>query len=72
LGWLFAPTALVYATGGLALAHLDATDSLVNLDNPAETNTVAGSETRAVWTVGGGVEWMFAPQWSVKAEYLYV
>jgi outer membrane immunogenic protein len=24
------------------------------------------------WTVGAGVEWMFAPAWSVKAEYLYV
>ena len=24
------------------------------------------------WTVGAGVEWRFAPQWSVKAEYLYV
>jgi outer membrane immunogenic protein len=44
----------------------------VNLDNPTETNTVSGSETRAGWTVGGGVEWMFAPRWSVKAEYLYV
>jgi outer membrane immunogenic protein len=72
LGWLFTPTALVYATGGLALANLDATNSIVNLDHPAEILTVAGSETRAGWTVGGGVEWMFAPRWSVKAEYLYV
>lgn len=23
------------------------------------------------WTVGGGVEWAFAPKWSVKTEYLY-
>ena len=22
-------------------------------------------------TVGGGVEWMFVPNWSLKAEYLY-
>jgi len=28
--------------------------------------------TRAGWTLGGGLEWKFAPQWSVKAEYLYV
>ncbi|MFY9658535.1 MAG: porin family protein [Methylocystis sp.] len=23
------------------------------------------------WTAGGGVEWMFAPNWSAKVEYLY-
>ena len=23
------------------------------------------------WSAGGGVEWMFAPNWSAKAEYLY-
>lgn len=23
------------------------------------------------WTVGGGVEWKFAPEWSAKLEYLY-
>jgi outer membrane immunogenic protein len=29
------------------------------------------SETRAGWTLGGGLEWMFAPHWTHKAEYLY-
>lgn len=29
------------------------------------------SETRIGWTVGGGLEWMMTPNWSVKAEYLY-
>ena len=23
------------------------------------------------WTVGGGIEYMWSPSWSVKAEYLY-
>ena len=23
------------------------------------------------WTVGGGIEYMWTPSWSVKAEYLY-
>jgi outer membrane immunogenic protein len=31
----------------------------------------AYSDTRAGWTAGGGVEWMFAPNWSAKVEYLY-
>ena len=29
------------------------------------------SSTRVGWTVGGGSEWMFAPNWSLKAEALY-
>ena len=30
-----------------------------------------GDDFRAGWTVGAGAEWGFAPNWSVKAEYLY-
>ena len=30
------------------------------------------SNTQAGWTVGGGAEYAFAPNWTVKAEYLYV
>lgn len=30
------------------------------------------TKTQIGWTVGAGAEWMFAPQWSFKAEYLYV
>jgi outer membrane immunogenic protein len=29
------------------------------------------SDTRVGGTVGGGLEWMMAPNWSVKAEALY-
>jgi outer membrane immunogenic protein len=28
-----------------------------------------GAETRAGWTVGGGLEYLIAPNWSVFAEY---
>ena len=30
-----------------------------------------GEQIHSGWTVGAGVEVMFAPKWSVKAEYLY-
>jgi opacity protein-like surface antigen len=30
-----------------------------------------GSETRSGWTLGGGIEWAFAPNWSLKVEYAY-
>ena len=36
-----------------------------------EASDVAGSSFNAGWTVGGGVEWLFSPQWSAKLEYLY-
>lgn len=61
LGYLMTPDTLVYATGGLAYAREKSTDSL-------------GGNTKVDhlgWTAGGGVEYMFAPQWSLKAEYLY-
>jgi opacity protein-like surface antigen len=37
---------------------------------PSTVNT--NTTTSAGWTAGAGVEWMFAPRWSVKAEYLFV
>lgn len=65
LGWLINPSMLIYGTGGLAGANVDTTDSW-------GSSSVSVSTTRAGWTIGSGLEWMFAPQWSVKAEYLYV
>ncbi len=55
---------LVYGTGGYAW-----------LDNKIST-TVLGvsfsdSHVHSGWTAGAGFEVMFAPHWSVKAEYLY-
>ncbi len=29
------------------------------------------SNTQVGWTAGGGLEWMFMPNWSAKVEYLY-
>jgi outer membrane immunogenic protein len=54
---------LLYATGGLAVGEVRGRDALM----PA-----SGSELRAGWTVGAGVETAIAPNWTVKVEYLYV
>jgi outer membrane immunogenic protein len=71
------PSFLLYATGGLAVGETKIGNSFIctTCAPPASTQagTVAQSDNTSVgWTVGAGAEWMFAPQWSVKAEYLYV
>jgi outer membrane immunogenic protein len=76
LGWLVTPTFLVYGTGGLAYGGTSSNTSIFSAEVPNTGSTSVtgfGSEstTRVGWTAGGGVEWMFLPNWSVKAEYLY-
>jgi outer membrane immunogenic protein len=36
-----------------------------------DTTVWSGSKTLVGGTVGGGLEYAFAPNWSMKAEYLY-
>jgi outer membrane immunogenic protein len=75
LGWLFTPTLLVYGTGGLAYGNVNTGASVVQLGITNGFVGVGGvgsfSDTRVGWTAGGGVEWMFLPNWSAKVEYLY-
>jgi outer membrane immunogenic protein len=70
LGYLITPTLLVYGTGGLAYGQTNLSFSMLSL-GLASTATGAFSDTRVGWTAGGGVEWMFMPNWSAKVEYLY-
>jgi outer membrane immunogenic protein len=67
LGWLATPDWLIYATGGAAAAD-------VNAGANGTATGVAWSQERWVfgWTGGGGVEWRFARDYSLKAEYLHV
>jgi outer membrane immunogenic protein len=73
-GFLVTPTALLYATGGLAYGSVQ-TGVLLTGNNAAGapiSTAFSGSNTRVGWTVGGGVEWKFARNWSGKLEYLYM
>lgn len=77
LGVTIAPSFLVYGTGGVAFGQtkLGSSESCPTANPPCESEpsmNLVTSNTSAGWTAGAGVEWMFAPQWSVKAEYLYV
>jgi outer membrane immunogenic protein len=55
---------LLYGTGGYAWSDN-------RLSATALGVSISDSQFHSGWTVGAGVEVMFAPKWSVKAEYLY-
>ena len=59
---------LLYGKGGVAWT----TDHFneINVVFPA-VNTFAPTDHRTGWTAGVGLEYMFARNWSVKAEYAY-
>jgi outer membrane immunogenic protein len=50
-----------FITGGAAFADIKAGQSAI----------ASAEQWRTGWTIGGGVEAMFAPNWSAKVEYLY-
>jgi outer membrane immunogenic protein len=58
LGYVLAPTLLLYGAAGFAYGEVTAFNA---------------SSTRSGWTAGGGAEWYFLPnsQWTAKIEYLF-
>lgn len=59
--------ALFYVTGGGALANQN-----YALWSPfAPAFTTSASATKLGWTLGAGVEYAFAPNWSARVEYRY-
>jgi opacity protein-like surface antigen len=64
LGFAF-DRALVYAKGGLAMAGFRS-----GVVNPGFD--IRGPFARSGWFLGGGVEYAFAPNWSVRLEYNYL
>jgi len=63
LGWAV-DRWLIYAKGGAAWAG-----DKYSADVPIFVEHIEANETRAGWTVGGGVEWAFSQNWSAKVEY---
>lgn len=67
---------LIYATGGLAIARVKASTDILFAGSVAflPNNHFVGSqsETRTGFAVGGGLEYAFGNNWSMKAEYLYL
>lgn len=54
---------LIYVTGGLAYGTVRAGIHDSGIDD---------DKTRFGWALGAGLEWAFAPRWSLKVEYLHV
>jgi outer membrane immunogenic protein len=77
-GYLWTPNTLIYATAGLAFASAQATSSFNQFINgPVGGGTAPYFGAGQVNTerfgpvVGGGIEWKWTANLSVKAEYLY-
>ena len=70
LGYSFVGGWLIYARGGAAWTREKEdsafTDPFYVL--PADPK---GTQTRAGWTAGAGLDWAFAPHWSTNVEYGY-
>jgi outer membrane immunogenic protein len=64
---------LSYVKGGAAVARI--TNTASDLDGNGAIDTLDFSEVKRTkwgWTVGTGFELAIAPQWSMKAEYMYM
>jgi outer membrane immunogenic protein len=80
-GYLWTPTLLFYGTGGFAYAgaYANVVQSAIDqrgsdayeIYQSAWFSGGRNSQIQTGWTAGGGVEWMFMPNWSLKAEALY-
>jgi outer membrane immunogenic protein len=84
-GWLAAPSVMFYLTGGLAVAHLQATSTCSitptpNVSNCAPGNYFSGtlgpavithSATQLGWTAGIGTDMWLWSHWVARAQYRY-
>jgi outer membrane immunogenic protein len=75
IGFLWTPSLLIYGDGGFAYGGVHEGVDVANVTTAAGIGASptfgSFSNTRTGWTAGGGLEWMFSPNWSAKVEYLY-
>jgi outer membrane immunogenic protein len=60
---------LAYVTGGFAWGKINYTAQASR--NPVGFQAADFSSTQSGWTLGAGLEWAFASNWTAKLEYLY-
>jgi outer membrane immunogenic protein len=61
---------LFYLTGGMAFTRVKDNFGFLNGDSSVVSFTQ--DKTKVGWVVGAGVEHMFAPHWTARAEFRYV
>jgi outer membrane immunogenic protein len=69
VGYLIVPSVLSYFNGGFTQAHFSG--GLSAESNGAPGSDTLGSQTYGGWFLGGGVEMMLFPGWSIKTEYRF-
>jgi outer membrane immunogenic protein len=77
VGWLWTPSTMIFATGGLAYGGAKGS-TRIDIPTPGTcplTNAFcavgSGSKTVFGWTAGGGFEMLLGSNWSGKIEALY-
>jgi outer membrane immunogenic protein len=68
--------ALWYVTGGAAWTRTSYSANAAGLiaagiNTTGQTAASAWSDNKTGFVIGGGVEWMFKPNWALRGEYLY-
>src|SRR5260370_5454702 len=68
------PGAIVYVTGGAAVAGLRTSGTVFAFDptGAPAPNAFSNITINAGWTIGGGVEARLCGNWTGKIEYLYM
>jgi outer membrane immunogenic protein len=74
LGVTVTPDVVAYVTGGVAVGEVMTAGTVFGFDgNGNPVNTIVSSHnTKAGWTLGGGLEGRLVGNWTAKIEYLYL
>ncbi|HZE55316.1 MAG TPA: outer membrane beta-barrel protein [Bradyrhizobium sp.] len=63
---------LLYGTGGVAFGNTSDSATSQTVPPPPFGSGGISDNTRVGWAAGAGIEWAFAPSWSLKGEYLRI
>ena len=72
IGYAVQPATLVYLKGGAAWVRDEHDYNVIPVNVGQPPYHAAAEVTRSGWTIGGGLEHLFAPNWSAFVEYNYM